>query len=148
MLQNPFCSPRKPSRKRSLFSAGLAFVLAALTAYGLVFWNERRAIAIQELTAQYRIDYFSTILLALAVAIVVASVVYLLHRNFSLKREYIQQLKVLLAMDSLTGLGSRHLFETTLDKLVQQCTASGEKSAVLMIDIDHFRREVNDMFGH
>jgi diguanylate cyclase (GGDEF)-like protein len=49
--------------------------------------------------------------------------------------------------DSLTGLHNRAYFLDQLPTLISQGPAVGKSPAVLMIDLDHFKR-VNDTFGH
>lgn len=49
--------------------------------------------------------------------------------------------------DSLTGLDNRTLFNVRLEKLVQTAQRSEWKSALLFIDIDHFKG-INDSYGH
>ena len=49
--------------------------------------------------------------------------------------------------DPLTGLESRVLFRTRLDKAIQRAQRSGAKTALLFIDVDNFK-EVNDTSGH
>jgi len=50
-------------------------------------------------------------------------------------------------MDGLTGVANRKSFDATLRKLAGDAMNSGEELALLMIDIDHFKR-VNDTWGH
>lgn len=45
--------------------------------------------------------------------------------------------------DALTGLSNRRVFDTTLDKLIDQ----GEPFSLIMMDIDHFK-QINDNHGH
>jgi diguanylate cyclase (GGDEF)-like protein len=49
--------------------------------------------------------------------------------------------------DALTGLASRHLFEDRLVQSLIRFRRTGEPFAVIMLDLDHFKR-VNDVHGH
>jgi diguanylate cyclase len=50
-------------------------------------------------------------------------------------------------MDGLTGVANRKSFDAALRKLAGEAMNSGDDLALLMIDIDHFKR-VNDTWGH
>ncbi|MGH6966391.1 MAG: PleD family two-component system response regulator [Phenylobacterium sp.] len=49
--------------------------------------------------------------------------------------------------DQLTGLHNRRYMAGQLDALVRRAAAGGDPVAVLVIDIDHFKK-INDGFGH
>jgi two-component system cell cycle response regulator len=49
--------------------------------------------------------------------------------------------------DQLTGLHNRRYMAGQLDALVRRAAAGGDAVAVLVIDIDHFKK-INDSFGH
>jgi diguanylate cyclase (GGDEF)-like protein len=49
--------------------------------------------------------------------------------------------------DSLTGLFNRHFLEIALERELARATRRKGSLAVLMIDIDHFKK-LNDQFGH
>ncbi|MCA9052404.1 MAG: sensor domain-containing diguanylate cyclase [Planctomycetaceae bacterium] len=49
--------------------------------------------------------------------------------------------------DALTGLANRHTFDATLVDCVERATRSGRECALLMLDLDHFKR-INDRYGH
>jgi two-component system cell cycle response regulator len=49
--------------------------------------------------------------------------------------------------DQLTGLHNRRYMSTQLSALVARAARGGEQVAVLMIDIDHFKK-INDGYGH
>lgn len=51
------------------------------------------------------------------------------------------------AYDPLTGLGSRRQFDQMLDGCIERARAGGGPFAVIMVDIDHFKK-VNDTHGH
>ena len=58
-----------------------------------------------------------------------------------------RQLEKLAYHDPLTGLANRTLFRRVLDDGLSQCTRAGTNSALLLLDLDHFK-EVNDTLGH
>jgi diguanylate cyclase (GGDEF)-like protein len=49
--------------------------------------------------------------------------------------------------DSLTGMPNRMLFQQRLVEAIAEARRSGEKLAVMLIDLDHFK-EINDTLGH
>lgn len=49
--------------------------------------------------------------------------------------------------DALTGIASRELFEERLAQALIRFRRTGEKFAVAMLDLDHFKR-INDLHGH
>jgi diguanylate cyclase len=51
------------------------------------------------------------------------------------------------ARDALTGVGNRVALEVTAEREIAMARRSGQPSAILVIDIDHFKR-VNDKYGH
>jgi diguanylate cyclase (GGDEF)-like protein len=57
------------------------------------------------------------------------------------------RLKHLLSTDELTRLGSRRGFNEQAPGYIARCEQAGNMIAVLMLDIDHFKR-VNDRYGH
>jgi Amt family ammonium transporter len=57
------------------------------------------------------------------------------------------RIRFLAQHDPLTNLPNRALFNDKLDNMIQQTIATGTPSAVLMIDLDHFK-DINDLHGH
>lgn len=49
--------------------------------------------------------------------------------------------------DALSGLHNRRYFDQVLETEVARCNRNGESFALLLLDLDHFKR-VNDQFGH
>ncbi len=49
--------------------------------------------------------------------------------------------------DVLTGLPNRKLFMEKLEAAIKEAAASGERLAVLFVDLDRFK-QINDQFGH
>jgi two-component system cell cycle response regulator len=62
-------------------------------------------------------------------------------------RDNVQMSIEMAITDALTGLFNRRYMETHLATLVEQASARGKPIAVLVIDIDYFKR-VNDSHGH
>ena len=58
-----------------------------------------------------------------------------------------QQLTHLAGHDTLTGLPNRMRFMEQLDAAILQASASGEKLAVIFVDLDGFK-QINDRLGH
>ena len=49
--------------------------------------------------------------------------------------------------DSLTGIHNRRYFQERLKNELERAQRDGQALAVIMLDIDHFKR-INDRFGH
>jgi diguanylate cyclase (GGDEF)-like protein len=58
-----------------------------------------------------------------------------------------ENLETLALYDDLTGLGNRHQFTSRLEFVTKAEKRSGRCSALMYIDLDHFKR-INDSFGH
>lgn len=57
------------------------------------------------------------------------------------------ELEILSVTDALTGLNNRLQFDKTLKIAIAQAQRHRHKTALMFIDIDHFK-DVNDTFGH
>ena len=58
-----------------------------------------------------------------------------------------RRLEFLAHNDALTGLSNRSWFGHQLERVVQEARFSGERIAVLQLNLDHFK-DVNDSYGH
>jgi len=62
-------------------------------------------------------------------------------------KEATQQISLLARQDHLTGLANRRHFDELLNDEVRRALRSREQLALLMVDVDHFKR-YNDTYGH
>jgi len=62
-------------------------------------------------------------------------------------QQNLEQLRVEVLTDSLTGIGNRKLFDLTVLSRVNEANGKGGELCLLMLDIDHFKR-FNDSYGH
>ncbi|SEM98255.1 PAS domain S-box-containing protein/diguanylate cyclase (GGDEF) domain-containing protein [Pseudomonas sp. ok272] len=58
-----------------------------------------------------------------------------------------EELRALSVTDSLTGIHNRRYFQERLSTEMARVERSGGQLAVIMLDLDHFKR-VNDVYGH
>lgn len=68
-------------------------------------------------------------------------------RDISERRKRETELLRLATTDALTGVSNRRYAATRLEEAFERFRRYGSRAAVLMIDIDHFKR-VNDRYGH
>jgi diguanylate cyclase (GGDEF)-like protein len=68
-------------------------------------------------------------------------------RDVSAVVRYREQLRYLADHDGLTGLLNRRGFEQDLAEQLSRARRYGERAAVMLVDIDHFK-QVNDALGH
>lgn len=58
-----------------------------------------------------------------------------------------EKIRSMAITDGLTGINNRQEFNRLLDQEIQRATRYGTPMALIMYDLDHFKR-VNDQFGH
>jgi diguanylate cyclase (GGDEF)-like protein len=68
-------------------------------------------------------------------------------RDLRARNKAEEHIRFLAHHDALTGLPNRSSFNMKLDREIESALASGERLAVLCLDLDRFK-EVNDLFGH
>lgn len=71
----------------------------------------------------------------------------LMVRDITERVRLTAELQQLARTDPLTGLANRRVFTEAAEAEFQRCKRFGTAAALLMIDIDHFKR-VNDQYGH
>jgi len=68
-------------------------------------------------------------------------------RDVSVERDLLQHLEALIITDPLTGLLNRRGFYQAMESALARVQRSGDRLAVLYIDLDGFKR-INDSLGH
>ena len=68
-------------------------------------------------------------------------------RDMTAQKEAQTALELLAMRDGLTDLANRRCFDQTLDTELRRCKREGQPLALLLIDVDHFKR-YNDTYGH
>ncbi|SHM72408.1 GGDEF domain-containing protein [Roseibium suaedae] len=68
-------------------------------------------------------------------------------RQFEVLQTNLEAIRYESLTDELTTLGNRKHFDTALDQSIAQADHTGEPMALLLTDIDHFKR-FNDTYGH
>ncbi len=97
-----------------------------------------------------KISYFKIILIAGLLAglvILLAIFIYLAKYSDSLVNKYARQIVTQAKSDPVTGLLNRHHFFRTLKQSVRRTIQQNGRSALLIIDIDHFK-EINARYDH
>jgi len=125
------------------FFSGLMFRQAILTAAVMIMGFLLAALAVG-LPQPMLIESLVIMSLSAGVAAVVYRDVELAYRRNFLENALINEL---VARDALTGLMNRRAFDEHLLRVWQHALRDQRVIAVLMIDIDHFKR-CNDRWGH
>ena len=99
--------------------------------------------ALEQANAQgQRLRQVQAVALTLFVLLLMASLVYALHKFREARR-----LRTLALNDDLTGLHNRRAVFAHAQSLMQASRSRASRLSVLMIDVDHFK-QVNDEHGH
>jgi len=123
---------RKATWRIFTFHAGISMVLVVLSLFPVLFYPDQPYVQVVPL---------------LAAAIVLVLSLFCATRFMRLLEEAHDRISTLSAHDDLTGLPNRRWFFDRLDEEVDRAFRYGNPLAMIMIDIDHFKK-VNDSFGH
>ncbi len=92
-------------------------------------------------------EEFVQVVLAYGVTLVALSFFAGMPQRLVRWREAADEMRVLAFSDALTGLANRRWAEEQLDLELARAARYGGEFAVILIDIDHFKR-LNDAYGH
>ncbi|WP_192842671.1 MULTISPECIES: sensor domain-containing diguanylate cyclase [Pseudomonas] len=119
------------------------------------------ALGKREALAAWQLEALLSLLVVCGLLVVTGTIGWMLIRNINrriavenelrLTQQQLldsnQQLERLAMHDALTGLANRRCFDEALEQEVGRARRNGTSLALLMIDIDHFKR-YNDTYGH
>jgi diguanylate cyclase (GGDEF)-like protein/PAS domain S-box-containing protein len=116
--------------------------------------NHRRRLAGEKFENRYETAMLTKSGQRVEIEIAIASFPYQGHLrivvvvlDITARKQVEEQVRYMALHDSLTGLPNRALLGERLRQLVAESRRSGEKVAVLMVDLDEFKL-INDSFGH
>jgi diguanylate cyclase len=146
---------------RSQFDLGVTVILTVLNfAAGLLYWKHHTRTTAGVLTtvfgfALWGLVFPVSMLFAIYRPLVqVESEIWNIPKYLvavgmilTLLEDQIERSNYLAYHDDLTGLPNRRLLEDRLDQALAHARRVGNKVAVLLLDLDHFK-EVNDTYGH